>query len=181
MLYAIHLRLQLEQQPLNIATYRQRSSTTVQRFFAFILGTGFGTGYLRYATGTFASLLALGLYWAVPMLSEPLVLASAILVFFGVGVWSGSILEEEYGRDPKEATIDEIVGQWIALLFLPKTFLVSALAFALFRLFDIIKPEPVHLLQRLPSGWGIMMDDVMAGIYANLLVHVLLWGIAVFF
>ncbi|MCS7013014.1 MAG: phosphatidylglycerophosphatase A [Chloroherpetonaceae bacterium] len=149
----------------------------MKRFLALVFGTGFGTGYLRYATGTFGSLLALGLYWAVPQLSEPAWLGGAILVFFVIGLWSGEILEMEYGRDPREATIDEIVGQWIAVLFLPRTCLATALAFALFRLFDVIKPEPVHKLQRLPAGWGIMMDDVVAGIYANLLSHCLLWSI----
>ncbi|MFN3386008.1 MAG: phosphatidylglycerophosphatase A [Candidatus Thermochlorobacter sp.] len=144
-------------------------------FFAKLFGTGLGTGYLRYATGTFASLLAVLLYWFVPKLSELAFLLSAIVISFVLGVWSSSVLEKAYGHDPKEATIDEVVGQWIALLFLPKTFLATALAFSLFRLYDIIKPEPVHTLQKLPRGWGVMMDDVMAGIYANLTCQVLLW------
>lgn len=149
-------------------------------FLAKLLGTGFGTGYLRYATGTFGSLLAALLYWFVPTLSEPATLLGAIVVGFALGIWSSSILEAEYGRDPKEATIDEVVGQWIALLFLPKTFIAVALAFTTFRLFDIIKPEPVNKLQKLPRGWGVMMDDVMAGIYANFACQLLLWTIARF-
>lgn len=150
----------------------------MKRFLAKLVGTGFGTGYLRYATGTFGSLLAALLYWFVPKLSEPPILLSAIVIGFALGAWSSAALEEEYGRDPKEATIDEVVGQWIALLLLPKTFLATALAFAAFRLFDIIKPEPVNKLQKLPSGWGVMMDDVMAGIYANLACRLLLWIIS---
>ncbi len=144
-------------------------------FFAKLFGTGLGTGYLRYATGTFGSLLAVLLYWFVPKLSEPVILLSAIVISFVLGVWSSSVLEKEYGHDPKEATIDEVVGQWIALLFLPKTFLAMALSFSIFRLYDIIKPEPANRLQKLPRGWGVMMDDVMAGIYANLTCQVLLW------
>ncbi len=147
----------------------------VKRLVAKVFGTGLGTGYLRYATGTFGSMLAVLLYWAVPRLSDPMMLAGAIVAGLAIGVWATSILEEEYGHDPKEATIDEVVGQWIALLFLPKTGLAVGLAFALFRLFDVIKPEPVHRLQKLPKGWGVMMDDVMAGMYANLACHILLW------
>ena len=70
--------------------------------------------------------------------------------------------------------IDEIVGMWISLLFLPKTFFVILLAFIFFRLFDILKPPPARQLEPLPNGWGIMLDDVMAGIYANLAVRLVL-------
>jgi phosphatidylglycerophosphatase A len=74
--------------------------------------------------------------------------------------------------DPSIVVIDEIVGMWTSLLFLPSTLTVFISAFIAFRLFDIVKPPPVRQLERLSGGWGIMLDDVMAGIYANLLVRV---------
>lgn len=143
---------------------------------AKIFGSGFGTGYSPVASGTVASALAVVIYWLVPGFSETPMLFAAILVFFVIGVWASSVLEEPYGHDPSEATIDEFVGQWISLLFLPKTFLWAAVAFVLFRFFDITKIEPANKLQKLPKGWGVMMDDVMAGVYACFLAHLALWG-----
>jgi phosphatidylglycerophosphatase A len=70
---------------------------------------------------------------------------------------------------------------WIALLFLPKTLVSVLLAFVLFRVMDVVKPEPARSLERLPGGWGIMMDDVAAGIYANLASHALLAGARLLF
>ncbi len=146
-------------------------------WIAKIFGTGFGTGYAPKASGTVGSALAAAMYWFIPLLPEPMVLSGAIVIFFAIGVWSATILENKYGHDASEITIDEMVGQWIALLFLPKTTVAVGAAFALFRLFDIIKPEPANALQRLPKGWGVMMDDVMAGVYANVACQILFWAI----
>ncbi|ACF13319.1 phosphatidylglycerophosphatase A [Chloroherpeton thalassium ATCC 35110] len=143
----------------------------MKMLLAKILGTGFGTGYFPFASGTLGSALAVAMYWFIPGFSETTFLLLAALIFFFAGVWASSLLEEPYGQDPSEATIDELVGQWIALLFLPKTLLSISLAFAAFRFFDITKIEPANQLQKLPRGWGVMMDDVMAGIYANLFCH----------
>ena len=76
--------------------------------------------------------------------------------------------------------VDEVVGQWVSLLLLPLTPLTVVLGFLLFRLLDVLKPWPARDFERLPGGWGIMADDVMAGIYANLLVRVglLVWPVA---
>jgi phosphatidylglycerophosphatase A len=150
----------------------------VKLLLAKIFGTGFGTGYSPVASGTVASLLAVVIYWVVPGFAETPALFSAILIFFVIGVWASSELEEPYGHDPSEATVDEFVGQWISLLFLPKTLLWAAVSFALFRFFDITKIEPANKLQKLPKGWGVMMDDVMAGIYACLVAHLALWGLS---
>jgi phosphatidylglycerophosphatase A len=77
-------------------------------------------------------------------------------------------MEEEYGEDPSQAVIDEVAGQWIALFAIPASPLAVLLAFILFRIFDILKPGLVDRAQRLPGGWGIMADDVLAGVFANL-------------
>jgi phosphatidylglycerophosphatase A len=83
-------------------------------------------------------------------------------------------------KDPGIVVVDEVVGQWVSLLLLPLTPVTVALGFLLFRLLDVVKPWPARDFERLPGGWGIMADDVMAGIYANLLVRVglLVWPVA---
>ena len=89
-------------------------------------------------------------------------------------------MEEEYGDDPSIVTIDELAGQWLALAALPADMLPVLLSFAFFRLFDIAKPGPVNTVQRLPGGWGIMADDVLAGFFANLSVRGVLALLTVF-
>ena len=81
-------------------------------------------------------------------------------------------MENYYGHDPAEVTIDEVVGQWISLLFIPPTFLAAAASFLVFRFMDIIKPFPARNFDRQHGGFGIMMDDVVAGIYANIVMQI---------
>jgi len=145
------------------------------RSFARLIGTGFGTGYLPYFPGTWGSLAALLLAWFVPKFTSIPMFFYLIIGFFAIGVWAGGEVEKDYGKDAKEITIDEFVGQWIALLFIPKTIFAFALAFIFFRFFDIAKVEPINKLQKLPRGWGVMADDVVAGIYANLSSQLTLW------
>ena len=96
------------------------------------------------------------------------------LALLFLGVWSGSEIEREKGKDPQIVVIDEVVGQWIALLLVPQTMIWFAVSFLLFRFFDILKPWPINQLQSLPGGWGIMIDDVLAGIYANIIIQLIL-------
>jgi hypothetical protein len=79
-----------------------------------------------------------------------------------------------HGPDPSIVVIDEIVGMWVSLLFLPASLPLSVAAFVAFRILDVVKPEPARWLERLPDGWGIMLDDVAAGIYANIACRLLL-------
>ena len=83
-------------------------------------------------------------------------------------------MERRYGHDPAEVTIDEVVGMWISLFLLPKKILVALAAFVLFRLLDIIKPPISRRFDRMHGGVGIMMDDVIAGIYANVILQIAL-------
>lgn len=147
-------------------------------FIAKLIGTGLGTGYIPFASGTFGSLLAVLVYWLVPYFKDPLTFGILVLVGMILGIWAGGELEHIYGHDPSEVTIDEVIGQWIALFLLPKTMMVVFIAFLSFRVFDILKIEPVNKLQKLPKGFGVMMDDVMAGIYANLTCHLIIWLMA---
>ena len=101
----------------------------------------------------------------------PLTLLIALLIGIALtlvfGIPAATIVERESGRhDPGFVVIDEVIGQWIALLFCPVDWRHALIALVLFRLFDITKPFPVRRLERLPGGWGIVFDDVAAGLYA---------------
>jgi phosphatidylglycerophosphatase A len=149
----------------------------MRKWLARTIGSAFGLGYAPFAPGTVASAAAAVIYFFIPALHNPLMLIPVILVSTALGVWSSGVMEEEYGEDPSQAVIDEVAGQWLALAFLPATPLVVLLAFVLFRFFDILKPGPIDSAQRLPGGWGIMTDDVLAGIFANVTLRVVMFAL----
>ena len=138
----------------------------------YLLATGFGTGYSPYASGTVGSLAAWLLFIFIP-LDDYIWLAISIAMFF-IGIWVSGIVEKDIGKDPGIVVIDEFVGQWIALLFLPKTIWILIAGFLVFRILDIIKPFPAADLEELDGGVGIMLDDVIAGIYTNIALHLTL-------
>lgn len=141
--------------------------------FEKALGSGFFTGYIPFAPGTFGSLAALIIY-SIPGFEKPEVLIPSILIFSFYGIYVGSKFEKVYGKDPGQCTIDEMVGMWISLLFLPKTLWVSLSAFLLWRALDIIKPFPARNLEKLEGGLGIMIDDVVASIYTLIIIHLIM-------
>jgi len=143
-------------------------------FIEKTVGSGFYTGYIPLASGTFGSLAGLILYY-IPGFETPLILLSAIILFTVSGIYLGNKFEKKYGKDPAECTIDEIVGMWITLLYLPKTIWVSVLAFLIWRTLDVIKPFPARKLESLQGGLGIMIDDIVAGIYSLGIVHLILF------
>jgi len=136
-------------------------------------GSALGTGYSPFASGTVASALAAVIY-LIPGCENILFLFPLTIVSLALGVPAARAMEKEYGHDPAEVTIDEVVGMWISLLFLPKSIPVLTLAFLLFRTFDIVKPYPARKFDAMHGGLGIMLDDVVAGLYANLLLQFLL-------
>lgn len=146
----------------------------MERTLARVIGSSLGIGYIPLAPGTFASAAAAVLYFYIPALSGFFLFVPLILLSVVFGVWAGGVMEHEYGEDPSQAVIDEVAGQWIALLALPVSPVVVFLSFLFFRFFDILKPGPVDSAQRLPGGWGIMADDVLAGIFANLSVRLVI-------
>jgi phosphatidylglycerophosphatase A len=141
---------------------------------ALALATGLGSGYAPVAPGTFGAALGLLLFW--PLAALPLAYQGlATLVLCGVGVAAASAVARHVGlHDPGLVVIDEIVGMWVSLLLLPFTPATAAAAFLLFRAMDVLKPWPARQLEALPGGWGIVADDLMAGVYANLLLRVAL-------
>ena len=141
------------------------------KFFVKLLGSGLGTGYSPFASGTVGSFAALLIWILLPSLTG-FQQASLIVVTFFIGVPICTQMEATYGHDPSQATFDEFVGQWISLFLLPKTPVYLAASFILFRALDVWKPFPARDSQKLPGGWGIMIDDVIVGVYTCLLV----WG-----
>ncbi|MCK4596643.1 phosphatidylglycerophosphatase A, partial [bacterium] len=97
-----------------------------------------------------------------------------ILLFFLLGVRASTAMERQLGQDPSQVVVDEMVGFWIALFALPRSLILVAIGFFLFRLFDIWKPFPIRRTERLREGWGIMVDDALAGIYTNVLLQLAL-------
>lgn len=146
-----------------------------------ILATWFGAGLLPRAPGTWGSLAALPFGWLLLASGSPTALVLAIVILFPLGVWAAAGYERLTGReDAGPIVIDEVLGQWIALL--PLAWLTATgnifgdylFAFAAFRLFDIWKPWPICLLdQRLKGGLGVMADDILAGAYAAALMVLL--------
>ena len=136
--------------------------------------TVFKVGYLPLAPGTWGSLAALAVWFLIIESTSTITFIALIIIIFALGVYTSSITERYLNKiDPSVIVIDEWVGQWIALLFLPKSLLWGLVAFALFRLFDIWKPYPINSLDKISNGWGIMLDDVLAGLYALLGVQLL--------
>jgi phosphatidylglycerophosphatase A len=136
------------------------------------IATFFGAGRYPFAPGTFASFLAVWIYkFFVSRWPWPWQIGTIAILFF-VGVWAAGLLAAQLGqKDPRSVVIDEVCGQWVAFLFVPSSWAFLAAGFFLFRLFDVIKPFPIRRLERLPGGWGIMADDILAGIYASALLQ----------
>jgi phosphatidylglycerophosphatase A len=137
------------------------------RIPALLLSTALGVGYVPFAPGTFGSAAGLLLWALLP--SAPNVQGATIVALFIAGSWSGGVAERHFGRaDPGQVVIDEVMGMLITLFLNPVGWGGAALAFVLFRAADIVKPYPANRLEHLPGGVGVMADDAMAAIYANL-------------
>lgn len=141
---------------------------------ASLLATWFGSGLLPRMPGTWGSLAALPFAVMITVAGGPWALLAAIVVIFFVGLWaSGVYAAASNTHDPGAVVIDEVAGQWLALFPLALTSVALdpvfyATAFILFRVFDVLKPWPASYLdQNLPGAWGIMTDDIAAGIYAG--------------
>ncbi len=139
--------------------------------------SGFGLGFAPVAPGTFGSLLGIAVHLAWLQVTTALLpTCVAITVAIALASWLAGRVERELGsHDAGEIVIDEVIGMWIALLGVPASLPNLAMTFALFRLLDIVKPWPAGWIdRRLKGGAGVVLDDVMSGIYANLLMRLLL-------
>lgn len=147
----------------------------MDRVYMFI-ATGAGSGYLPKAPGTWGSLVGV-LLWFLASRLEPSSYLAVVAVLFVIGVFSAGAVEKIVDRpDPSIVVIDEIVGQMIALSLAPVHPAAALAGFVLFRFFDILKPFPIGWIDRhLHGGLGVMLDDVVAGLYALLVLHLGLW------
>ena len=142
-------------------------------FIPLALATALGAGYAPVAPGTWGSAVGLLLWFALP--STPWIQALVIVAVVAAGVWSGGVAERHFGRsDPGQVVIDEVAGMLVTLFLNPVGWRGAIAGFLLFRAADVLKPFPARRLERLHGGLGIMADDVMAGIYANLALRVIL-------
>ena len=141
-----------------------------------IIATGLYSGYLPRAPGTWGSLVVLALFFLLHTLSLEVYLAVVTGIFI-IGTFAAGEAEKIMDRkDPALVVIDEIVGMLITMIAIPATPLAMTLGFILFRIFDIWKPFPIRLIdQRFHGGLGIMLDDVVAGIYSLAAMHLLGW------
>ncbi|MBX3208685.1 MAG: phosphatidylglycerophosphatase A [Labilithrix sp.] len=149
------------------------SPGALERRVARVLATWFGCGLSPIAPGTVGTLGALPLWYAVRGGGPLVVLAVAVLVTL-VGVWSAGVVARASGvKDPQLVVIDEVAGVLVALAAAPPTTRGVFAAVVFFRLFDMTKPFPARRAEKLPGGWGIVLDDVVAGLQAALVVRVL--------
>jgi phosphatidylglycerophosphatase A len=147
----------------------------VTRLAVFISTVGY-CGYFPVAPGTVGSAAGLIVYLLVWWTGSPLLEAGFIVALFAAGVWAGTISERYFGGiDPGPIVMDEVVGMLITLAFIPVGWSGALAGFFLFRVFDVFKPWPARSLERLHGGLGVMADDAMAAVYANLSLRLLLW------
>ena len=140
---------------------------------ASLIATWFGSGLLPRLPGTWGSLAALPFAVAIVLLGGPWALLGAAVLAFLAGLWASGIYAAAHGSDdPGPVVIDEVAGQWLALVLVPLDPLLYAVAFVAFRIFDVLKPWPANYFdQHLPGAWGIMMDDIAAAVYAGALTY----------
>jgi phosphatidylglycerophosphatase A len=144
--------------------------------FHKLTSTSLGIGYIGKGAGTVAA-VACSICWYLAYRNgyQPLPSLIITLLITLLGIWSSNVVSKIWGKDPARVVIDEVAGMCISLLFVPVTVKYVIAALILFRFFDIVKPLYIKKIEKLPGGWGIMLDDVLAGIYANVLLQAFLW------
>ena len=139
-----------------------------------------GAGYTPFAPGTMGALVGIIILFLIKWQQPNLQyftwgLLLAIIIFTLFGVWSTNEMETEWGKDPSKVVVDELIGVWVAVLWIPGETQWLILGFILFRFFDIAKPLGIRQLEKIKGGWGVMLDDVGAGIYANIVLQVIVY------
>jgi phosphatidylglycerophosphatase A len=141
--------------------------------FFELAATSLGIGYIGKGAGTVAAVsccICWYMAWAGGYPPEIPSLVISVLIIL-LGIWAGNKVEPLWGKDHQRVVIDEVAGMCIALLFIPVSLKYVLTALVLFRFFDITKPLFIKKMEDLPGGWGVMMDDVLAGVYANVLLQ----------
>ncbi|GAB2806731.1 phosphatidylglycerophosphatase A family protein [Ferruginibacter profundus] len=137
------------------------------------IATVCGIGYVDKGAGSVAAVAYCTILFflaAYDLVWQPV----ALVIILITGIWSAGALEKIWGHDSNKVVIDEVAGMMITLLFIPVTSTYLSIGFILFRFFDIVKPLGIKKAEQLPGGWGVMADDVVAGIYAHLLLRLVI-------
>jgi phosphatidylglycerophosphatase A len=133
-------------------------------------------GFAPVAPGTVGAAAAIPFFLLLRLAGSPWIEVAVCAALTAAGAWAARLTERALGvEDPGPVVIDEVVGMLVSLLWLPGTWPVIGAAFIAFRVFDIVKPWPAGRLEHVPGGWGVMADDVMAGVYANLAIQIVIW------
>jgi phosphatidylglycerophosphatase A len=167
--------------PATMKTDTDSSRAAVLRapLWASLIATLFGIGNRRPGPGTWGSAAAILIWFGVSRVIAPgmqgEVLSGLIIVAIAIGIPAATaVARSANAKDPQNVVIDEVAGQWTALLFAPVSWKTLLAGFILFRGFDILKPPPVRQLERLPAGTGIVVDDLAAGVYSLAVMELLL-------
>ncbi len=145
------------------------------RFIIRFLASGFFSGHIPFAPGTMGTIVAIPLYLLLVAALTGWWYAGAVVALTLAAIWISSLAEKLYGRkDPPQVVIDEIVGFMLTMIAMPPTAMYIIMGFVLFRVFDIIKPQPAGWINdRMRGGSGIVLDDIVAGLYANIVLQFL--------
>ncbi len=143
--------------------------------FHKIITSVFGIGYIRKGGGTIAAILACLIWFLMSRFWPPLYTLMMTAFITAYGVWGGNQVESIWGKDNSRVVIDEVAGMFVTLLLIPISIENIMMGLILFRVFDILKPLYINRLEQLPGGWGVMADDVLAGIYANIILQVIIY------
>ena len=153
------------------------------KFIYKMIATTFGAGYSPFAPGTAGAIVGCAFIWVfekyelLSTYDDAIIFAILTALVTLLGVFVTNKLSSDWGKDPSKVVIDELIGVWIAMIFVPFTWVNLLIAFVLFRFFDIAKPLGVRKMENLKGGVGVMMDDVLAGIYANIVLQVIIYFI----
>jgi phosphatidylglycerophosphatase A len=155
------------------------------KFIYKLIASALGSGYSPIAPGTAGAIVGCAFLWLfekyqlISTTETPFIFIGLIIIITLLGVFVTNQLTKEWGKDPSKVVIDEVVGLWIAMIFIPFNWINLILAFVLFRFFDIAKPLGIRKMEKLKGGIGVMFDDVLAGVYSNILLQIILYFVLV--
>ena len=143
-------------------------------YLILFFATGFGVGFSPIVPGSMGTLVAIPIYYFLSSTLFSPFYELTLFAFFFFSIWTAGQAERYWGnKDDRRIVIDEIMGFLVTMLWIPKSPLSIVTGFILFRIFDILKPFPIRRLERVKSGFGVVLDDVLAGVYANIVLQLL--------
>lgn len=141
-----------------------------------LIATVGGVGYLPFAPGTWASAIATIIWFLFSKQTDDQLIWQVVIIIVAIasGIYSSGKVASIENKDPSHIVVDELAGMWLTLLFIPPSFPNYLAGFILFRFFDISKPFGIKRMENYRNGWGIMLDDILAGIYSNILLRIII-------